>query len=86
MFKGSQLSQKHPPAPGRHAMSSRERFFECVLSQDTDEYRFHVRTWNAKDAEEEARASLRSSGVQDQGTLQIRDPKGVEIVHASYAG
>jgi hypothetical protein len=67
-------------------MSSRERFFECVLNQDADEYRFHVRAWNAKAAEEEARASLKSSGVPDQGTLRIRDPKGVELVRASYAG
>jgi hypothetical protein len=67
-------------------MSSRERFFECVLNQDADEYRFHVRAWNVKEAEVEARASLRSSGVSDPGTLHIRDPKGVEIVHASYAG
>jgi hypothetical protein len=66
-------------------MSSRERFFECVLDQDTDEYRLHVRAWNAKDAEAEARASLKSSGVPDQGTLRIRDPKGVELVRASYA-
>jgi hypothetical protein len=65
-------------------MSSRERFFECVLSQDTDEYRLHVRAWNARDAEAEARVSLRSSGVPDQGTLHIRDPKGVELVRASY--
>jgi hypothetical protein len=66
-------------------MSTRERFFECILDQDTAEYRFHVRAWNAKAAEEEARASLRSSGVLDRGTLRIRDPKGVELVRASYA-
>lgn len=66
-------------------MSTRERFFECVLNQDTDEYRLHVRAWNAKDAEAEARASLRSSGVPDRGTLHIRDPKGVELLRASFA-
>ncbi len=66
-------------------MSSRERFFECVLNQDTDEYRLHVRAWNAKDAEEEARVSLHNSGVPDRGTLHIRDQKGVEILNASFA-
>jgi hypothetical protein len=67
-------------------MSSREQFFECVLRQDRDEYRFHVRAWNAKAAEEEARASLRNSGIQESGMLAIRDPKGVELVRSSFAG
>jgi hypothetical protein len=66
-------------------MSTRERFFECVLSQDREEYRFHVRAWSARDAEEEARASLRESGVREPGMLRIRDPKGVELVSSSYA-
>ena len=66
-------------------MSSREKFFECVLSQEKDEYRFHVRAWSARDAEEEARASLRDGGVREPGTLRFRDSKCVELVQASYA-
>ena len=66
-------------------MSPREKFFECVLTQEKLEYRFHVRAWNARDAEEEARASLRDGGIRAPGTLRIRDPKGVELLQSSYA-
>jgi hypothetical protein len=66
-------------------MISRERFYECILTQDRNEYRFHVRAWNAREAEEEVCASLRENGVKEPGTLHVRNPKGVEEVTSSYA-
>jgi len=44
-----------------------------------------VRAWNAKEAEEHIRASLRDNGVRDSGTLLIRDRKGAEILRSGYA-
>jgi len=66
-------------------MASRESFFECIFNPDGNEYRFHVRAWNAKEAEEHIRASLRDNGVRDSGTLLIRDRKGAEILRTGYA-
>jgi hypothetical protein len=66
-------------------MASRESFFECIFNPDRNEYRFHVRAWNAKEAEEHIRASLRDNGVRDSGTLLIRDRKGAELVRTGYA-
>jgi len=66
-------------------MASRESFFECIFNPDGNEYRFHVRAWNAKEAEEHIRASLRDNGVRDSGPLLIRDRKGAEILRSGYA-
>jgi hypothetical protein len=66
-------------------MASRESVFECIFNPDGNEYRFHVRAWNAKEAEEHIRASLRDNGVRDSGTLLIRDRKGAEILRSGYA-
>lgn len=65
--------------------SHRERSFECVFAQDRNEYRFHMRAWNAKEAEEYLRASLRDNGVMEAGTLSIRDRKGAEVLRSEYA-
>jgi hypothetical protein len=65
-------------------MISRERFFECIFTQDKNEYRFHVRAWNAREAEEEMRASLRENGVREPGTLHVLNTKGVEEITSSY--
>jgi hypothetical protein len=66
-------------------MSSREKFFECIFAADGNEYRFHVRAWDAKEAEEHIRASLRENGVSEAGTLHVRDRKGVEVLRSGYA-
>ena len=64
---------------------SRERFFECIFTHDRNEYRFHVRAWSAREAEEHIRNSLRGNGVKENGTLFIRDPNGVECLRSGYA-
>lgn len=66
-------------------MGRRERFFECIFRQDRSEYRFHVRAWDARQAEEHIRCSLRENGVQEPGTLIVLDPRGVELRQAAYA-
>jgi hypothetical protein len=68
------------PEPG-----SRENFYECVFAPERNEYRFLVRAWNAKEAEEHFRSSLRENGVREAGTLLIRDRKGVEVLRSGYA-
>ncbi len=65
-------------------MGNRERFFECILRQDRSEYRFHVRAWDARQAEEHIRVSLRENGVQEPGTLVVLDPRGVEVLQGAY--
>jgi hypothetical protein len=65
--------------------SHREIFFDCRFSQEQNEYQFHVRAWNAKEAEEHFRASLRDNGVGESGTLSIRNGKGVELLRSTYA-
>jgi hypothetical protein len=70
---------------GRPAMATREKFFECIFSPDGNEYRFHVRAWNAKEAEESIRTSLHDNGVREAGTLLIRDRKGSELLRSGYA-
>jgi hypothetical protein len=59
-----------------------ESFFECLFVQDREEYRFHVRAWNAGEAEESFRISLRQSGVSGPGRLSIQDPKGAEVLQS----
>jgi hypothetical protein len=66
-------------------MATREAFFECIFSPDGNEYRFHVRAWNAKEAEETIKTSLRDNGVREAGTLLIRDRKGSELLRSGYA-
>jgi hypothetical protein len=62
----------------------RENSFECVFAQDRNEYRFHVRAWNAQEAEAQFRASLLDNGVRDGGTLSIRDRRGAEVLRSDF--
>jgi hypothetical protein len=71
------IPQRSPMQP--HHESS----FECLFVQDREEYRFHVRAWNAGEAEESFRTSLRQSGVWGPGRLSIQDPKGAEVLRSS---
>jgi hypothetical protein len=66
-------------------MRSRESFYECIFNPDGNEYRFHVRAGNARDAEKHIRNSLRGNGVRERGTLLIRDRKGAELLRSGYA-
>ena len=74
----------HPHTRHR-AMATRESFFECIFNPDGNEYRFHVRAWNAHEAEESIKASLRDNGVRENGALLIRDRKGAELLRSTYA-
>jgi hypothetical protein len=40
-------------------MPIRERFFECIFTTERNEYRFHIRAWNAQQALEQLRDELR---------------------------
>jgi len=62
-----------------------ETSYECLFADDREEYRLHVRAWNAGEAEESFRISLRQNGVRGPGTLSIRDRKGVEVLRTSRA-
>jgi hypothetical protein len=66
-------------------VNTRESFFECVLAQDGNEYRFHVRAWTAEEAEQHIRASLRENGVREPGTLVVRNRRGAEVLRSGYA-
>jgi hypothetical protein len=66
-------------------MRTRERFFECIFTQDGNDYRFHVRAWSATEAEAHIRTSLHDNGVRDPGTLVVRDRKGSELLRSEYA-
>jgi hypothetical protein len=66
-------------------MATRESFFECIFNPDGNEYRFHVRAWTAREAEEHIKASLRGNGVRENGSLLIRDRKGAELLRSRYA-
>jgi len=63
---------------------SREKFFDCVFSQDRNEYRFYVRAWDPLEAEGHLRALLRDNGVRPPGTILIRDADGTELHRAEY--
>jgi hypothetical protein len=65
--------------------SRRETSFECVFAHDRNEYRFYVRAWTAKEAEENLVASLRENGVRESGVLHIRNKRGVDLLTAPYA-
>jgi hypothetical protein len=65
-------------------MAKREDFFECILSSDNNEYRFHFRAWNAEDAETHFRAALLADGVTVPGTLLIRSPRGEILKRAPF--
>ncbi len=66
-------------------MRSRESFFECVYVRDGSEYRFHVRAWDAKAAEEQFRAELEADGVREPGKLEVFGRKGVRLIQSDYA-
>jgi len=74
-----------PPLSRQGSMASRERFFECIFNPDGNEYRFHVRAWNAAEAEAHIQSSLRDNGVRENGALVIRDRKGAEVLRSRYA-
>ena len=65
--------------------SPRGTFYECIFSPDGNEYRFHVRATDPRDAEAHIRTSLRDNGVREAGTLLIRDRKGAELIRSGYA-
>ena len=67
-------------------MSGREKFFECVLVLDGSEYPSHVRAWDAKEAEEHLRASLREGGLRRRGTIFVRDGNGELLRSSTYDG
>ncbi|HTP30076.1 MAG TPA: hypothetical protein VMK12_31020 [Anaeromyxobacteraceae bacterium] len=67
-------------------MPTRERFFECIFSSDRNEYRFHVRAWDAAEAEAHLRASLRANGLRELGAILVRDDHGTLLRKATYAG
>jgi hypothetical protein len=75
----------HGLHPRNKDMATRESFFECIFNPDGNEYRFHVRAWNAREAEEHIKASLRDNGVRENGALLIRDRKGAELLRSRYA-
>jgi hypothetical protein len=64
----------------------REAFFECVFAPARNEYRFQVRAWDAKEAEEHLRASLRDNGVREAGALLVRNRNGVEVLRSGFYG
>ncbi len=64
-------------------MAPRERFYECVLALDQNEYRFHVRAWTAEEACDHLGASLRENGLLDAGELVVLDGKGGELLRRS---
>jgi hypothetical protein len=66
-------------------MTTREKFFECVLALDHNEYRFHVRAWTPEEAQEHLCASLRENGVQETGVLTVLDGRGVELRRITYS-
>ncbi len=76
---------KANPDTRHRTMATRESFFECIFNPDGNEYRFHVRAWNAHEAEETIKASLRDNGVHDSGSLLIRDRRGAELLRSTYA-
>ncbi len=65
-------------------MAPRERFFECVLALDQNEYRFHVRAWTAQEAWDHLGASLRENGLTEAGTLVVLDERGGELLRSPY--
>jgi hypothetical protein len=62
----------------------REKFFECVFTHDRNEYRFHLRAWTPKEAEENFVALLREDGVRAPGVVHNRNNKGVEVLTDPY--
>jgi hypothetical protein len=52
-------------------MPMRERFFECIFATEQNEYRFHLREWNAQQALEHLRDDLRGCGVAVAGELRV---------------
>jgi hypothetical protein len=67
-------------------MTSHEKFFECILVVDRNEYCFHIRAWDAAEAEHHLCASLRENGVHQPGAILIRDARGAVLRSASYDG
>jgi len=65
-------------------MTPRERFFDCTLVSEEDEYRFTVRAWTANEAEDHLRHSLRESGVRKPGTLFVRDSRSATLRVSPY--
>ena len=66
-------------------MRSRESFYECVYVRDGSEYRFHVRAWDAKEAEAHFRAELLADGIREPGKLVVLGRKGTPVLQTEYA-
>jgi hypothetical protein len=67
-------------------MTSHEQFFECTLVLDLNEYCFHIRAWDAAEAEDHLCTSLRENGLHQPGAIFIRDGRGTVLRSASYDG
>jgi len=65
-------------------MPIRERFFECIFATKRNEYRFHVRAWNAQQALEHLRDDLRGCRVAAAGDLQVL-LRGKVLLRVPYA-
>lgn len=66
-------------------MPAHERFFECILVADRNEYRFHFRAWTPDEAEFHLRRELESWGVALPGELRVVDARGRVVLSSAYA-
>ena len=65
-------------------MAKREAFYECVLSAERNEYRFHFRAWSAEAAAVALGAELHAYGFTAPGTIEVRDARGRLVARAAY--
>ena len=50
----------------------RESFFRCVFTSPSSRRVAHVRAWDAGEAVQLFRTELRTEGVEERGTIQVR--------------
>lgn len=63
----------------------RELFFKCVfVSDDENEYHFHLRAWTAAEAESVFADMLRTGGIRSKGKLMVHDVDGQVVRRAAY--
>lgn len=65
-------------------MAKREPFFECVFVSEGNEYRFHIRAWNAEEARYHLRNELRSYGVTASGELRLFGLRGGLLQRSTF--
>ncbi len=66
------------------ATIKREKFFECMLVADRNEYRFHFRAWDAAGAERCLREMLEHNRVNACGELRVLDARGRILLASEY--